>query len=69
MPFIFATIPKQSEQFSTIINTAHFKLSKKKYSYIVDLHDGTTFDGIHFDGTTAERLGNDVLKIMASIRS
>ncbi|PSV05959.1 hypothetical protein C0W96_09855 [Photobacterium kishitanii] len=69
LPFIFATIPKQSEQFSTIINTAHFKLSKKKYSYIVDLHDGTTFDGIHFDGTTAERLGNDMLKIMASIRS
>ncbi len=29
LPFIFATIPKQSEQFSTIINTAHFKLSKK----------------------------------------
>lgn len=68
LAFIFATIPKQSEQFSEIINAAQFKLAKEKYSYIVDLQDGTTFDGIHFDGDTAERLGNDMSKIMIRIR-
>lgn len=68
LPFIFATIPKKSEQFSPIINAAHLKLAKEKYSYIVDLQNGTTFDGLHFDGETAERLGNEMLNIMIEIR-
>lgn len=68
LPFIFATIPKKSQQFSALINRAHFKLAKKKYSYLVDLKDGTTFDGIHFDSATAEKLGNDMLKYMIKIR-
>lgn len=29
LPFIFATIPKKSQQFSALINRAHFKLAKK----------------------------------------
>ncbi len=68
LPFILGSIPLASSSFSTEVNAAHFKVAAdSQNTYVVDMGNGTMFDGLHFDGTTLESFGENMALIMKGL--
>lgn len=66
LPFIFGTVPTDSEQYSAVVKADMEKVAQDiNDCYLVDLGAaGDMIDQYHFGASTAERLAREMYKIM-----
>ena len=66
LPFIFGTVPTDSEQYSAVVKADMEKVAQDiNDCYLIDLGaSGDMIDKYHFGASTAERLAREMFKIM-----